>query len=399
MKIVFSLTILFILITCLNANDNIQQQEPSEINRSSMEDELIKFFNINTNNTQSHSNNWVVLIDSSRFWFNYRHVANALSFYHVVKQLGIPDSQIILMLADDVACNARNRFPARVFNNKKRQMSVYGEDVEVDYRGYEVTVEQFFRVLTGRHSDAVPTSKRLMSDEHSNVLVFMTGHGGDEFFKFQDQEEINSADIADVIQQMFERKRFRELLMVVDTCQAGSLFTKLYTPNVIAIGSSSQGQNSYSHHADSDIGVAIIDRFTYYTLDFFERRRDDFRKLSLPSLKQWFDTYDPNTLYSTPVVRSDLFPKSLQSVPITDFFGSNIKVKFQSSKYDRSDNNTLLIDYIPKHTNEEYILSFHVESELKVDYGMRLVEKKDFKLNMELLIIFIVAITICFIFK
>jgi glycosylphosphatidylinositol transamidase (GPIT) subunit GPI8 len=28
-----------------------------------------------------HTNNWAVLVDTSRFWFNYRHVANVLSIY------------------------------------------------------------------------------------------------------------------------------------------------------------------------------------------------------------------------------------------------------------------------------------------------------------------------------
>lgn len=55
-----------------------------------------------------HTNNWAVLVGTSRFWFNYRHVANALSVYRTVKRLGIPDSHIILMLADDIPCNARN---------------------------------------------------------------------------------------------------------------------------------------------------------------------------------------------------------------------------------------------------------------------------------------------------
>ena len=50
----------------------------------------------------SHTNNWAVIVDTSRYWFNYRHVSNALSFYHTVKRMGIPDSQIILMLADDM---------------------------------------------------------------------------------------------------------------------------------------------------------------------------------------------------------------------------------------------------------------------------------------------------------
>merc|ERR1711884_383021 len=89
-----------------------------------------------------HTNNWAVLVDTSRFWFNYRHVANVLSIYRSVKRLGIPDSQIILMVADDMACNPRNPRPATVFNNANENINVYGDDVEVDYRGYEVGREK-----------------------------------------------------------------------------------------------------------------------------------------------------------------------------------------------------------------------------------------------------------------
>lgn len=48
-------------------------------------------------------------------------------------------SQIILMVADDMACNPRNPRPATVFNNANQHINVYGDDVEVDYRGYEVS--------------------------------------------------------------------------------------------------------------------------------------------------------------------------------------------------------------------------------------------------------------------
>lgn len=69
--------------------------------------------------------------------------------YRTVKRLGIPDSNIILMLADDVSCNPRNKYPATVYNNANRLLDLYGDNVEVDYRGYEVTVENFIRMLTG----------------------------------------------------------------------------------------------------------------------------------------------------------------------------------------------------------------------------------------------------------
>jgi glycosylphosphatidylinositol transamidase (GPIT) subunit GPI8 len=35
----------------------------------------------------------------------------------------------------------------------------------------------------------------------------MTGHGGDEFLKFQDVEEVSSHDLADAFKQMDEKRR------------------------------------------------------------------------------------------------------------------------------------------------------------------------------------------------
>jgi glycosylphosphatidylinositol transamidase (GPIT) subunit GPI8 len=155
-----------------------------------------------------HTSNWAVLVCTSRFWFNYRHLANVLSIYRTVKRLGIPDSQIILMLPDDMACNPRNAFPGTVYSNADRAVDLYGDNIEVDYRGYEVTVENFIRLLTDRVGDETPRSKRLLTDDRSNILVYMTGHGGNEFLKFQDAEEIGAFDLADAFEQMWEKKRY-----------------------------------------------------------------------------------------------------------------------------------------------------------------------------------------------
>ncbi|KAL8258974.1 hypothetical protein R6Q59_026927 [Mikania micrantha] len=276
-----------------------------------------------------HTNNWAVLVCTSRFWFNYRHMANTLSLYRTVKRLGIPDERIILMLADDMACNARNKYPAQVFNNENHRLNLYGDNVEVDYRGYEVTVENFLRVLTGRHKNAVPRSKRLLSDEGSHILLYMTGHGGDEFLKFQDSEELQSHDLADAVKQMKEKRRFKELLIMVDTCQAATLFSQLHSPGVLAIGSSMKGENSYSHHLDSDVGVSVVDRFTFYTLAFFERL-NMYDNASLSSL---FSSFNPNLLLSTAYYRTDLYQEQLEKVPVTNFFGSVMKTIHTGSAY------------------------------------------------------------------
>ena len=74
--------------------------------------------------------------------------------------------------------------------------------LQVDYRGYEVTVENFVRLLTGRLPESTPRSKRLLTDSGSNILIYMTGHGGDGFLKFQDSEEITNIELADAFEQV-----------------------------------------------------------------------------------------------------------------------------------------------------------------------------------------------------
>ncbi|THV54041.1 hypothetical protein BGAL_0035g00040 [Botrytis galanthina] len=279
--------------------------------------------------TAEHTSNWAVLVSTSRFWFNYRHLANVLSLYRTVKRLGIPDSQIILMLPDDMACNPRNAFPGTVYSNADRAVDLYGDNIEVDYRGYEVTVENFIRLLTDRVGEEMPRSKRLLTDDRSNILVYMTGHGGNEFLKFQDAEEISAFDLADAFEQMWEKKRYHELLFMIDTCQANTMYSKFYSPNIIATGSSEIDQSSYSHHADNDVGVAVIDRYTYYNLDFLETQvREPGSKKTLGDL---FDSYDESKIHSHPGVRWDLFPGGEQGGRerlLMDFFGNvqNVEV-------------------------------------------------------------------------
>ncbi|KAF9912621.1 glycosylphosphatidylinositol anchor biosynthesis [Linnemannia zychae] len=290
--------------------------------------EDVEGFFAKSKSKSGHTNNWAVLVCTSRFWFNYRHIANTLSMYRTVKRLGIPDSNIIMMLADDVACNSRNIFPATVYNNRGRHLDLYGENVEVDYRGYEVTVENFIRLLTGRVAKETPRSKRLLTDDQSNILIFMTGHGGEEFLKFQDAEEISAYDLGDAFQQMYEKKRYNEILFMIDTCQANTMYTKIHSPNILATGSSKLNESSYSHHDDPDIGVAVIDRFTYYILEVLEK----VNMQSKATLKDLFDTYDYNLLQSTPGVRDDLFNRPLDEVLLTDFFGSVQNIELTEAK-------------------------------------------------------------------
>ena len=89
-----------------------------------------------------------------------------------------------------------------------------------------------------------------------------SGHGGEGFLKFQDTEEISSAELADAFEQMWQKRRFlvpnlesnacsfacryNELLFIIDTCQAVSMYSLFYSPNIIGVGSSQVGEDSLS---------------------------------------------------------------------------------------------------------------------------------------------------------
>jgi phosphatidylinositol glycan class K len=120
----------------------------------------------------------------------------------------------------DLPYNSRNVAPGKVINSNTLD---YGfdelyEDTEVDYSRSETTVDSFLQVLTGRgHSTS--GRKVLQSSESSKVLIYLTGHGGDQFLKFQDNEELTSEDLGKAIKEMELKHMFGEMLLIADTCQ------------------------------------------------------------------------------------------------------------------------------------------------------------------------------------
>ena len=73
---------------------------------------------------------------------------------------------------------------------------------------------------------------------------------------------------------------------MIDTCQANTMYSQFYSPNILATGSSEIEENSYSvccsfdpvllgshhsqHESDNDIGVSVIDSYTHFVLEFME---------------------------------------------------------------------------------------------------------------------------------
>ena len=73
-------------------------------------------------------------------------------------------------------------------------------------------------------------NKRLRSGLRSRLLLYMSGHGGDPFLKFNDQFELPAADLANAFADAFSLGRFAEVLVLIDTCQASTITAALHQP-------------------------------------------------------------------------------------------------------------------------------------------------------------------------
>eukprot|EP01033_Poteriospumella_lacustris_P015718 gene15718-11247_t len=77
--------------------------------------------------------------------------------------------------------------------------------------------ETSFQSMYGELTPVLPTGR------DSKLVIFLSGHGGDEFFKFHDQEELDAVEMARIIMLMHLEKKFDKLLLLIDTCQAATM--------------------------------------------------------------------------------------------------------------------------------------------------------------------------------
>jgi phosphatidylinositol glycan class K len=149
----------------------------------------------------------------------------------------------------------------------------------------------------------------------------MSGHGGDEFFKFQDSQELSAIDIGNCFRDMEVNKRYREVLFIIDTCQASTLTSYITSSSVITIASSKKGENSFSHVTSTILGVSLIDRFTYSIQQFFDVNYDVIKSgRNQKTIQNLIDSIDQKFLKSTITIIYSNNTRKLSNILITDFF-------------------------------------------------------------------------------
>ncbi|KAH7832547.1 putative GPI-anchor transamidase subunit K [Monocercomonoides exilis] len=276
-----------------------------------------------TLSSDGHNDNWAVIVDASNFFFNYRHEANALSLYHELRENGFPDDHIILMISEDFSGNVRNQIPGTIYSDRSHSCNLFDETIQVDYKGYDVNEESFMRVLVDSHPEGTARSRRMLSTENSNVLVYITGHGGENFLKFRDQSAITGDDLANTIELMHKKKRFKSLFFIADTCQASTLAEQIHTPGFFSLCCSSVGESSYATHFDPKIHTPLGDRFTMSLVEYLKRHRNN----RYATIEEFYRTLNPGYLEAHPVFRTDLVNVPVKTLYLADYFSYKTQVQ------------------------------------------------------------------------
>jgi len=260
----------------------------------------------------SKSNKWVIILNTSKFWFNYRQTTNSLMIYEILRENNIPDENIILMSPDNIACNPRNNVPGviSVYDNTK-EPNLY-HDIEMDYKGLDVSVDNFLNIIRQRHEPNTPLNKRLRSDSESQVFIYMNGHGGNGYHKLQDTHVITDYEFAKAIEELYLKNGFKEMFILSDSCGAFTIFDQIDTPNIYMIGSSSKDEKSFSYGRDHDVMIAKTDEFSLKTYEFSKIHID-------ADMEQYLSIMDPVVLRGHPDVKNTFPKKTGRDLRLSDF--------------------------------------------------------------------------------
>ncbi|CAK8677741.1 unnamed protein product [Clavelina lepadiformis] len=211
---------------------------------------------------------WAVVVAGSNGYYNYRHQADTCHAYQVLRNHGIPDEQIVVMMYDDVANSEENPTPGILINHPNGP-DVY-KGVPKDYTGKDVTPENFLNVLTGNSRAMLGTGsgKVIKSGPNDHVFVYFADHGAPGLIAFP-TSELYKNDLNNAIETMHQRKRYKQLVLYVEACESGSMFDNLLKTdiNVFATTAANPSESSYACYFDEKRKTYLGDRYSVSWLE------------------------------------------------------------------------------------------------------------------------------------
>ena len=211
---------------------------------------------------------YAVLVQGSNGWDNYRHEADVLNIYQMLKANGYSDDHIILITADDCANAPENtdRGAVRTDPDGKNLR----EGAAIDYLNADLTPQDICNILQGVKTDKTPVV--LPKDAGQNVLFFWSGHGRSKAINGINEmvwRNLSSGRgmtdnlLAETLRTMAANKQFRQMLVCLEPCYSANMGEALEgIPGVLAICAAGPYEQSFADSWSNELGVWMCDRFS-----------------------------------------------------------------------------------------------------------------------------------------
>lgn len=211
---------------------------------------------------------WAVLVCGSEGWNNYRHQADVLNVYQMLKKEGIDDSRIILIMRDDIAYHEKNLYQGRISVTPDGE-NLY-EDVEIDYRADTITVKDIQDILEGNASERLHIV--LEGNTTSNVFFYWSGHGDVGYFRWlETSEKFTNEMMRSTLEKMNANGKYRKMLICAEPCHAASVVKEANgIPGILAMSSADENESSYADFYNNELNVWMCDRFTYTLVSLYK---------------------------------------------------------------------------------------------------------------------------------
>ena len=223
---------------------------------------VIEFENVGADITYpALRDNWALLIAGSETWKNYRHQADVLNMYQILRSYGFNDDHIVLIMKDDIANNPSNPNPGKVL--RYDDIDLYA-NVSLDYNLDTISADDIEKILTGQRSAHLP--QVIGATSNDNVLVFWSGHGNPGSLLLGsrgDENGFTNERMEHLMETLSNRQHHRKMLWLIETCYSASVAVAteaVQTPGVLMFTAANAFETS---KADVKIdGVYRTNRFT-----------------------------------------------------------------------------------------------------------------------------------------
>lgn len=162
--------------------------------------------------------------------------------------------------------------------------------------------------------------RKLNTDANSRIVIYVTSHGGGGFIKIRAKSVILSDDLNRTLIEMYSKKKYKEIVFILDACEAITLYDSVnedLAPNIFFIGSSIRDEKAQSINYDKDFMTPLADRFS---LLLFNSLNKILHKGNLNlEIEQLFDK-----IRNDPLMKSQVAIKNnvRRKILFKDYFGN-----------------------------------------------------------------------------